>query len=121
MNTGETFTTVAKILSQLTEMSELPGTLKKTPRVLLKLKISRLRNNQLLKVNTGETFTTVAKILSQLMEMLEQPGMLKKMQKASLRQNLKIGLLEINLIRFKRLNKVPGDQLMLLKKLLSVQ
>ena len=72
-------------------------------------------------MNTGETFTTVAKILSQLMEMLEQPGMLKKMQKASLRQNLKIGLLEINLIRFKRLNMVPGDQLMLLKKLLSVQ
>ena len=72
-------------------------------------------------MNTGETFTTVAKILSQLMEMLEQPGMLKKMQKASLRQNLKIGLLEINLKRFKRLNKVPGDQLMLLKKLLSVQ
>ena len=120
VNTGEISTTVVKILSQLMEMSEPPGMLKRTPKVLLKPKISKLRSNQWLKVNTGETSITVVKILSQLMEMSEPPGMPKRMQKALLKQKKKIGLLEINLKSFLPSNKVPGDQLILLKKLHSV-
>jgi hypothetical protein len=72
-------------------------------------------------VNTGETSTIVAKIPSQLTEMLEPLGMLKRMQKALLKQKKKIGHLGINLKSFLQLNKVPGDQLTLLRKLLSVQ
>ena len=81
-NTGEISTTVEKILFQLTEMSEPPGMLKKTLKVLLKPKILKLRNNQWLKENTGEISTTAEKILFQLTEMSEPPGMLKRMQKA---------------------------------------
>ncbi len=76
-------------------MLEPPGMPKKMPKVLLKPKILRLRNNQLLKVNTGETSTIVAKIQSQLMEMLEPPGMPKKMLKVLLK--LKILRLRNNL------------------------
>ena len=78
MNTGETSITKEFPQFLLMEMLEPPGMPKKTLKVLLKPKISRLKNNQLLKVNTGETSTIVAKIPSQLTEMLEPPGMPKK-------------------------------------------
>jgi len=121
VNTGETSITKEFPQFLLMEMLEPPGMPKKTLKVLLKPKISRLKNNQLLKVNTGETSTIVAKIPSQLTEMLEPLGMLKRMQKALLKQKKKIGHLGISLKSFLPSNKVPGDQLTLLRKLLSVQ